>query len=117
MTLFGQSLRAREQEITDLALEVQGLREIRTASGNWSDEWRAREVEAITLQHAVSAERVKEWRQSWATRRHLSFRKKAFRAFVILGKASYREVLEMFQKENMENIKRWSLVTEMPIPK
>lgn len=117
LTLLGKSLRAREQEMADLALEVQGLREIQIASGNWSDEWRAREVEAMKLPHAVSAERVKEWRQSWSTRGYLNFRKKAFRAFVMLGESSYREVLAMFHNENMENIKRRSLVTGMPIPK
>lgn len=117
LTLFGKLLRAREREIEELAVEVQGLRETKAASDNWSDAWRAREVEAMKSQLSGNPEYVNSRRQSWPARRKQSFRRKAFRVFVILGEPSYREVLKMFQKDNMEDIKRWSLVTGQSIPR
>jgi hypothetical protein len=117
LTLFGKSLRAREREIEELSEEVKALREKKAVSDNWSDEWRIGELEAMRPKLATDPGHVSGWLQSWPARRKQSFRRKAFRAFVILGEPSYCEVLEMFRKNNMEDIKRWSLVTGRPIPK
>lgn len=115
-SLFGVSLRARAREVAELAEEIQTLETIKTVSDDWSDAWRAREVEALRPQLEANPEHVNGWLQDWRTKCFQRFGWKAFRAVLLLGKPSYREILHMLENNNREDIKRWSLVTGKDAP-
>jgi hypothetical protein len=117
LAIFGRSLRAQTKATEELAEEIQALHATRLASDNWSEAWRSRAVEALKAQLVRDPESVNSWLESWYIKRYQRFRAKAFRAVVVLGEPSYREVLDMFHKHNMEDIKRWSLITGKAIPK
>ena len=115
-SLFGIALRARSREVEELAAEIHTLHATKAASEDWSDAWRAREVEAMKSQLATDPERINGWLKEWYAKRLQRFRGKALRAVLILGEPSYSEVLAMFQKNKVEDMKRWSLVTGKDMP-
>jgi hypothetical protein len=115
-SLFGVSLRARSREVAELAEEIQALETTKTVSDDWSDAWRAREIEALRPQLAANPEHVNGWLQNWRTKCFQRFGWKALRTVLLLGKPSYREILSMLENNNREDIKRWSLVTGKTVP-
>jgi hypothetical protein len=111
------TFQSRRKATEDLRETIRLLRERKAASDNWSDAWRAREVGAIQPQPLADSECVTEWLRAWHTQYSQRFCGKAFRACLILGEPDYYEILGLLQQDNMENIRRWSLVTGKPIPK
>jgi hypothetical protein len=108
---------SRKKAAEELRETIRLLRERRAISDNWSNEWRARELAAMQPPLSTESECVTEWLRSWHAQYALRFRGKAFRACLLLGESDYYELLELFQQANMENIRRWSLVTGKPIPR
>jgi hypothetical protein len=111
------TLQSRRKAAEDLCETVRLLRERKVTSDNWSDAWRVREIAAMQPPLSADSECVTEWLRCWHAQHAQRFRGKAFRACLILGEPNYYELLELFQQDNVENIRRWSLVTGKPIPK
>jgi hypothetical protein len=114
--IFRLSLRVRGREVAELSEEIQRLEAIRAVSDNWSDAWRSREVAALKPRLTAEPGRINAWLQDWRAKHFQRFGGKALRAVLLLGKPSYHEILSMLEKNNMEDIKRWSLVTGKDIP-
>jgi hypothetical protein len=114
--LFRISLRVRLKEVAELLEEIQRLDTIKTDSDDWSDAWRAREIEAMRSQLTANPECINGWLQDWRTKCFQRFGGKALRAFLLLGKPSYHELLRMLENNNREDIKRWSLITGKAVP-
>ena len=109
--------RSRKKAAEDLRETIRLLRERKAASDNWSEAWRAREVAALRPQLAADPERVTGWLREWHSKATRRFRGRAWRACVLLGEPDCREILELFQRDNLEDIRRWSLVTGKKIPR
>jgi hypothetical protein len=108
--------RARRKAAEDLQAAIRLLRERKAASGNWSDAWRVREVEAMQSHLAADPERVTAWLREWHSKATRSFRGKAWRACLLLGEPDPQEIIELFRRDNKEDIQRWSLVTGKKVP-
>jgi hypothetical protein len=110
------TFQARKKAAEDLRETIRRLREQKTASDNWSDAWRAREVAALQPQLAADPEYVTTWLREWHGKADQRFRGKAWRACLLLGEPDPHEIVELFQRDNQEDIQRWSLVTGKSIP-
>jgi len=111
------TFQARKKATEDLRETIRLLRERKVASDNWSDAWRAREVAALQPQLAADPERVTTWLREWHSKANQHFRSKTWRACLLLGESNHHEILELFQRDNSEDIQRWSLVTGKKIPR
>lgn len=110
------TFQARKKAAEDLQEAIRLLRERKAASDNWSDGWRAREVAALQPQLAADPERVTAWLREWHSKATQHFRGKAQRACLLLGEPDYHEILDLFRRDNLEDIQRWSLVTGKKVP-
>lgn len=111
------TFQSRKKAAADLRDTIRLLRERKAASDNWSDVWRAREVAALQPQLAADPERVTMWLREWHSKATQQFRSQAWRACLLLGEPDSHEVIELFQRNNREDIERWSLVTGKKIPR
>jgi hypothetical protein len=111
------TFQSRRKAAEDLRETIRLLRERKAASDDWSDAWRAREVAALQPQLAADSECVTTWLREWHTKAAQRFRGKAWRACLLLGEPDYHEILELFQRDNLEDIRRWSLVTGKKVPR
>jgi len=107
----------RKKATEDLRETIRLLRERKATSDNWSDTWRASEVAALQPQLAADPERVTTWLREWHSKANQHFRSKTWRAYLLLGESNHHEILELFQRDNSEDIQRWSLVTGKKIPR
>ncbi len=115
--LFRISMRARSEEVAQLSEEIHMLDALKIASDDWSDAWRTREMTAMKAQLAETPERIAGWLQDWRTKGSQRFRGKALRVVLLLGKPDYHVILSMLEKNNREDIQRWSLMTGKDIPR
>lgn len=111
------TFQSRRKAAEDLRETIRLLRERKAASDNWSDAWRAREIAALQPQLAADPERITTWLREWHSKATQRFRGKAWRACLLLGEPDYHEILELFQRDNLEDIQRWSLVTGKKVPR
>lgn len=111
------TFQARKKAAEDLRDTIRLLRERKVASDNWSDAWRVREIEAMRSQLATEPERVTVWLREWHSKATQHFRGKAWRACLLLGEPDSHEIIELFQRDNREDIQRWSLVTGKKVPR
>jgi hypothetical protein len=110
------TFQSRKKAAADLRETIRLLRERKAASDNWSDAWRAREVAALQPQLAADPEHVTVWLREWHSKANQRFRGKAWRASLLLGEPDSHEIVELFQRDNREDIQRWSLVTGKKVP-
>jgi hypothetical protein len=110
------TFQSRKKAAADLRDTIRLLRERKAASDNWSDAWRAREVAALQPQLAADPEHVTVWLREWHSKANQRFRGKAWRACLLLGEPDPREIVELFQRDNREDIQRWSLITGKKVP-
>ena len=110
------TFQSRKKAASDLRETLRRRRERRVASDNWSDAWRAREVAALQPQLAAEPEHVTMWLREWHSKATQSFRGKAWRACLLLGEPDPHAIIELFQRDNQEDIQRWSLVTGKSVP-
>jgi hypothetical protein len=111
------TFQSRKKAAADLRDTIRFLRERKAASDNWSDGWRTREVAALQPQLAADPERVTVWLREWHSKATQQFRGQAWRACLLLGEPDSHEVIELFQRNNREDIERWSLITGKKIPR
>ena len=102
--------------MSKLTFQSRLLRERKAASDNWSDAWRAREIAALQPQLTADPEHVTVWLREWHSKANQRFRGKAWRACLLLGEPDSHEIVELFQRDNQEDIQRWSLVTGKKVP-
>ncbi len=110
------TFQSRKKAATDLRETLRLLRERKATSDNWSDAWRAREVAALQPQLAADPEYLTIWLREWHSKANQNFRGKAWRACLFLGEPDPHDMIELFQRDNQEDIQRWSLVTGKKIP-
>lgn len=110
------TFQSRKKATADLRETIRLLRERKAASDNWSDAWRAREVAVLQPQLAADPEHVTVWLREWHSKANQRFRGKAWHACLLLGEPDSHEIVELFQRDNREDIQRWSLVTGKKVP-
>jgi hypothetical protein len=111
------TFRSREKATTELRETLRLLREKKITSENWSAAWRAREVTALQPRLTAESEQVTVWLREWHGKASQNFRGNAWRACLFLGETDPHEIVELFQQDNQEDIRRWSLITGKPIPR
>lgn len=94
------------------------LRKIKVESDDWTDEkWRRKAIEKNKAEYIGSVENLcNQWLEQWQKNRSRLFYIEAFFATTFLGERNFEEVRQMFIKDNMEPIRRWSFVTGKGIP-
>ncbi|NOT57527.1 MAG: hypothetical protein HOP18_23220 [Deltaproteobacteria bacterium] len=107
---------SREKVATELRETLRLLREKKVTSENWSDAWRAREVTALQPRLTAESEQVTVWLREWHGKASHNFRGTAWRACLFLGETDPHAIVELCQRDNEEDIRRWSLITGKPIP-
>lgn len=111
------TFQAREKAATELRETLRLLREKQVTSDNWSETWRAREVAALQPRLTVESEQVTLWLREWHGKATQGFRGQAWRACLFLGEPDPHDIVELFQQDNQEDIRRWSLITGKKIPR
>ncbi len=110
------TFQSREKAATELRETLRLLREKKVTSENWSDAWRVREVAALQPRLTAESEQVTVWLREWHGKAEQNFRGKAWRACLFLGESGSHDIIDLFQRDNREDIQRWSLVTGKKIP-
>jgi hypothetical protein len=110
------TFQSRKKVATDLRETLRLLRERKATSDNWSEAWRVREVAALQPPLTAESDQVTVWLREWHSKATHSFRGKAWQACLFLGEAGSHDIIDLLQRDNREDIQRWSLVTGKKIP-
>ncbi len=110
------TFQSREKAATELRKTLRLLREKKVTSDNWSEAWRVREVAALQPPLTAESDQVTVWLREWHSKATHSFRGPAWRACLFLGEPDPNDIIELLQRDNQEDIQRWSLVTGKKIP-
>jgi hypothetical protein len=101
-----------------LAEKVTYLKRTRAESDNWNDEvWRKNDTDNDLVEHEGSVEELcRHWLEYWELNHERDFSWAAFLAVFFLGEKSFKQTRENLENDNMEPIRRWSMITGKEIP-
>jgi hypothetical protein len=98
---------------------VRELKSIRAESDNWTDKvWRKNDTENAIAEYDGSVEDLcRQWLEHWELNHERDFSWPAFLACYFLGEKSFMQTRQNLQNDNIERIRRWSIITGKEIPK